>query len=130
MARNDEIKLNRAGAALQEADLSGRLLQTPVVVRTAVTADATGGATVSVPYDMKIIDVTVQCTAANASGTLTLRSGTTAITDAIACATNHAIDRAATIDDAQASIATTDNINLLANGAGDRGVVYILGMRE
>ena len=101
-----------------------------VVVRAAVAADATSGLSITIPVDMYITDVIVQCTAANASGTLTLRNSTTAITDAIACATNHAIDRAATIDDAQASIATTDSINVIANGAADRGVVYIIGMRS
>ena len=101
-----------------------------VVVRAAVAADATSGQSITIPVDMYITDVVVQCTATNASGTLTLRNSTTAITDAIACDTNHAIDRAATIDDAQASIATTDSINVIANGAADRGVVYITGMRS
>lgn len=101
-----------------------------VVIRAAVTADATSGQTITIPVGIIIADVVVQCTATNASGTLTLRNSTTAITDAIACDTNHAIDRAATIDDAQASIATTDSINVIANGAADRGTVYIYGIRS
>jgi hypothetical protein len=129
MARVDEQILDQADATVQKAKLADRLAATPVVVRAVVSADATGGQAVTIPYDMYLIDVIVQCNAANASGTLQLRNGTTAITDAIACATNHAVARAGTIDDAHEDILTTDSINLLANGAADRGTVYLIGMR-
>ena len=130
MARNDEVKLNQINATAQQADLAARLGAAPVVIKTTVDAAANSTAkTVTVPYDVYIVDVIVQCNATSSSGTLTLRTGTTAISDAIACATNHAVARAGTLDDAQTSIGPTDNINLIANGANDRGTVYIIGMR-
>lgn len=129
MARNDELRLNQ-NPFNQAGDLAGRLAQTPVVLKYAVTADATSALSITVPYDMEIYDVVVVCTTANASGTLTLRSGTNAITDAITCAVDKAVDRAATIDDAYASITTSTSLNVISNGAADRGILYIHGIRE
>lgn len=99
----------------------------PIAVSFAVTADATSGLSIAIPYDMLIIDVIVECTTANASGTLTLRKSTTAITDAIVCAVDKVITRAGTIDDAQSTILTTDSINVISNGAADRGKITIIG---
>ncbi len=100
---------------------------TPRVIRYAVTADATGALSITVPYNMIIMDVWVECTTANASGTLTLRKATTAITDAMICAVDKVVVRAGTIDDAQSTILTTDSINVISNGAADRGIITILG---
>jgi len=130
MARADELKLNQINATAQQADLATAMQNRMVVVRVVVDAAANSTAkTFTVPYDMYIVDVVVQCTAANASGTLTLRTGTTAISDGIACATNHAVDRAATLDDAQVTRTAGETLNLIANGANDRGVAYIYGIR-
>ena len=130
MARADENKLNRINATAQQADLTGRLGATPFVVRVAVDAAANSTAkTLTWPYDGYIVDVVVQSNATSSSGTLTLRTGTTAISDAIACATNHALARAGTLDDAQVDVSAGTTLNLIANGANDRGTVYITGMR-
>lgn len=130
MAREDEQKLNQINATAQKADLSGRMGATPFVVRVVVDAAANSTAkTLTWPYDGYLVDVVVQSNAASASGTLTLRKGTTAISDAIACATNHSIARAGTLDDAQVDISAGTDLNLIANGAGDRGTVYLFGMR-
>lgn len=129
MARVDEVMLDKMNAAAERGGLGDRLAATPVVIKKVVDANATSGLTVEIPYDVIIVDVVVQCTATNSSGTLQLRSGTTAITDAIDCDTNHAIDRAATIDDAETEIKTSDSINVISNGANDRGIMYIIGMR-
>jgi tRNA A37 threonylcarbamoyladenosine synthetase subunit TsaC/SUA5/YrdC len=112
---------------------------TPTVVsatlRTAkksITADATGGLAVSdIPVGAKIIDVHVVCTSANGSGTMTVKTGATvpaAITDAIDCTTDKAIDRAATIDDAY-NVVGADGVKVFSNGADDRGDVYIMYMK-
>ena len=97
-------------------------------VQYAVTADATSALSITIPYDMIIVDVIVECTTANASGTLTLRKSTTAITDAMICADDKVIVRAGTIDDAQSTILTTDSINVISNGAADRGKITIIGI--
>ena len=130
MAKNDLGILNNASAGNQAAkvgDLLGKGLYCErVVVDAAANATAK---TFTVDYDMYIVDVVVQSNATSSSGTLTLKNGTTAISDAITCAVNHAIDRAATLDDAQTAIAAGTELNLIAAGAGDRGTVYVIGYR-
>lgn len=129
MSVTDLDKLEKANANLQDAQMSTLMQAMPWVIEVPVTADATGGLTVTVPYDLKIFEVIVQCTSANASGTLTLRNGTTAITDAIVCAVDKVIVRAGTLDDAETTITTSESINVIANGAADRGIMYIVGLR-
>jgi hypothetical protein len=104
---------------------------TPVVICYDVVADAAGAAlqTIPTPFGFEILDVKVQCRAANGSGSLILKHGTTAVTDAIACTTDKAIARAGSIDDAQSTIAAGDVLTVTANGASDRGLVTIIGKR-
>lgn len=128
-------KINRINPDTQEAGLGSEVKilgdYAPVILTAAVTADATGagGKAITVPFAMEVLDVIVQCRAANGSGSLTLRKSTTAISDAIACSTDKAIARAGSIDDAQSTLAVGDALNVLANGAGDRGLVTIIGKR-
>lgn len=124
--------INQANPTNQELSLGDKLYDISnyglVAVRLAVTAAANvTAATVTIPVRMRIVDVIVQCTATSGSGTLTLRTGTTAISDAIVCAVNHTMGRAGTLDDAQVAIAAGATLNAIANGANDRGVVYIIG---
>ena len=101
-----------------------------VQISVAITADATAGLSVPLPkFAFEVLDVTVQCRATNASGTVTLRKSTTAISDAIVMATTKAITRAGTLDTAQSVIQPSDSINLKTNGAADRGLVTIWGRR-
>lgn len=113
----------------QGAALGTLLKGSPVIVKKAVTADATGELSITIPYDMEVVDVIVQCTAANASGSLTLKKGGTAVTDAIACVTDKVIARAGTIDDAYSTLYTTSTVTVDANGANDRGIMWIIGYR-
>ena len=69
------------------------------------------------------------CSSDLGSGTLTLRKATTAISDAMECATDKKVVYSASIDDAQSTLAAGDNVNIIANGANDRGVVTIIGIR-
>lgn len=91
-----------------------------------ITADATSGLAVSVPFDCTIVDVVVQCTTANASGTVTVSDGTNDITDAIVCAVDKTIVRAGTIDDAYSGLSEGDTLTFTTNGAADRGVVEVI----
>ena len=91
-----------------------------------ITADATAGKAIIVPYACEVIDVIAQARATNASGTATVRKATSAISDAVAMATNNAIDRATTINDANSQLVAGDNLNVITNGAADRGLVTIL----
>lgn len=102
---------------------------TPVCLEYEITADASSGLSVTVPFGIKIIDVTAIATATSASGTVKLTDGTNDITDAIAIATDTNIDRAATIDDAYNTVAANGTLKVVTNGANDRADVYIFGVR-
>jgi hypothetical protein len=93
-------------------------------VKTSITADATGGKDVDIPVGAKIIDVRVLCTSSNGSGTATVKTGSTTISNAIACVTNDALARAASLDTTYTTVGTA-GINIVTNGAADRGDVYI-----
>ena len=92
----------------------------------AITADATGGLAFSVPFDCVVVDAVVQCTAANASGTITVSDGTNDITDAMICAVDTTIVRAGTIDNAYSALSEGDSLTFTTNGAGDRGVCEVI----
>ena len=99
-----------------------------------VTADATAGlnAIASAPFKFEILDVTVQCRAANASATLKLQYALSDVTDGIACDTNSAISRAATIDDAYSIVEAGQDVVVLSVGgttANTRGKVTIIGQK-
>ena len=115
---------------LQAAALGTLIKGSPIIVKKAITADATGEVSVTIPYDMEVVDIVVQCTAANSGGTLTLKNGSTAISNAIICAVDTTITRAGTIDDSVSSLTTSSTVTIDANGAADRGIMWIIGYRS
>lgn len=127
-------KINNESPTFQEVALGDKLSElstgTPIFIDVAITADATSGQSVTIPYNFVLRDVIVQCTAANASGTATVRSGANAISDAIVMAVDTVITRAGTLDDTYTTITTSDSINVITNGAGDRGIVTLVGIRS
>ena len=114
---------------LQAAKLGTLIEGAPVVVKVVIDADYTGEKSVTIPYDMEVIDVVVQCTAANGNGKLTLKNGGHAVTDALTCAVDTTIVRAANIDDAYSTLYTTSTVTVDANGKADRGIMWIIGYR-
>ena len=100
-----------------------------VVLTKAITADATGEVAVDIPFAVEVIDVIVQARATVGGGTMTLKKGATAITNAIVCAVDTTITRAGTIDDAQSTLAAGDTVTIDAANAGDRALVSILCRR-
>lgn len=115
-----------------QATIAGVDISTPIYITYAVTADATGGLsifTANCPYPLIIDDVIVQCTTANAAGTLKLTDGTNDITDAMICAVDKVVVRAGTIDDAYSTLALNGTIKVVSNGAADRGKVTIVCRR-
>lgn len=129
MSITDLEALDKALPINQKVQISDLIQKILFTIPVTIAADATGGQTVTVPYDLKVIEIIVQCTAANGSGTLTLRQGTTAISDAMICAVDKVIVRAGTLDDDETTITTSESINVIANGASDRGIMYIIGLR-
>ena len=45
------------------------------------------------------------------------------------CAADKKVVYSASIDDAQSTLAAGDDVNIIANGAGDKGYVTIVGIR-
>lgn len=127
-------KLGNDNPTNQTVGLETALSYQNTIVRVNVNADAkTAAFSFVMPVSMYIADVVVQAQAAATDGTLTLRRSTTAISDAIACAVDHTLDRAATIDNAQAQTTAGETLNFLAAGTGAgegekaRALVYIYG---
>lgn len=101
----------------------------PLMLNFNVTADASSGLAITIPYSMYITDVIVQCRATVENGTIKLTNGASDITDTIACATDKALDHAASIDNSKALIDTTTVMKAVSSGATVRGLVSILGYR-
>lgn len=122
MPGNQNAKL---GQRIQELQAKGIVAQ-----QVAVTADATsGGKTFVAEYSGILVDATALCTASNASGSLTLRRSSTAITNAMAAVTVDLLARTTTVVNAQKAITKGETLNVVANGAGDRGVVTLFILR-
>jgi len=126
--------LNNSNPVNQKISLGDEVynnsVYSPVVLSAAITADATGGLSIDVPFNMTIYDVVVVATAASGSGTVTLRSSTNAISDAIACAVDTTVARAGTLDDTYTAVTSATSLNVITNGANDRGLVYVYGIRS
>lgn len=105
----------------------------PVVHRVAVTSTAAAGYDFVMPYAMNIAFMVVQAQATATTGTLQLRRSTTAISDAVVCATNHAVTYMSTCDDAQAATTVGETLNFISTGSDGteagkvRAIVYIVG---
>jgi len=95
----------------------------------SVIADATGEIAVPIPFACEVIDIIVQCRATNGAGTMTLKKGSSNISNAIVCATDTNITRATTIDDAYSTLKEGDAVSVDANGAADRGLITIIVRR-
>ncbi len=112
-------QINRLGTRLQEIQDSS-----PYVQKVTVDADATGGKAITADVAGEIVDAWAVCTVANASGTLTLRRSTNAISSAITCAVQDALSRTTSLVQAQKAVVQGEALNVVANGAADRGILY------
>lgn len=134
--RQQEI-INNDNPTFQEVSLGDKLQAMATYgmacVRVVVDDTAADGFNFTMPVAMNIADVVVQAQAAATLGTLQLRRETTAITDAMTCAVDHTIDRAASIDDAQATTTAGETLNFISTGSDTteagkvRAIVYIYG---
>lgn len=94
-----------------------------------IDADATGEKAVPIPFRCEVIDVIAQAKAAQSGGTVTLKKGTTAITDAMVFTVDKTITRAGTIDDSVSTLNEGDAVSVDCANAEDRGFVSILVRR-
>lgn len=95
------------------------------VITIDVTADASAGKTVALPFPIRIIDVVLIATATSALGTMKLTDGTHDITDAMACATLDTQARASTIDVTYSKL-YSGNIVAVGSAAAVRGTISII----
>lgn len=91
------------------------------------------------PFKFTIVDMVVECTGANAGGTIKLNNGDVAtpgtdITSAVICAvdqvTRSVSGSAGNINDAVQDIASGGKLSIIKNGAADSGRVSILCLRK
>lgn len=103
----------------------GVLVGIPVVTSGSVTADFD----VTLQEKFEVVDVTVRKDGAGAANTCTVKNGATAITDAIAAATDKAVTRAGTIDTASNVIAAGGTLRVtMTRAAGTvAGLVTVWG---
>ncbi len=104
--------------------------KTLFIQRIPVAVDASGGLNFTVEYSGELVDAWVVCTAANASGTLQIRRSTTALTTAMICAVIDVLVRNALILQSGKTLVAGETLNVKANGASDRGVVYMAVLRS
>lgn len=94
------------------------------IQKVTVAADASAGQNVIAEVSGEIVDAWATCTAANASGTATLRRSATAITSAIVAAVQDVTSRTTSIVQAQKAQVAGETLNVKANGAADRFILY------
>lgn len=106
------------------APKAGMLVQYLFRVADAATGD------IDIVVEDKFEVTNVECTkrgGAGAGNTMLVKNGANAISDAIACATDNAVTRAATIDDANSTIAAGGTLRLTATrAAGTRTCTVIV----
>jgi len=132
----EALAFDRSSPAAQNARVGSRAREAEAsalrVFELTVAADATGAPSFTLDPDnaVRILDAFARCTAANASGTLTLQdSAGTAITNAMTCAVDKAVGRATSLDPALCTVPAGGSVRVDANGAGDRGVVTVIAIR-
>ena len=127
---DDKRKINKACPVLRITKLGDNLIGAPIYLTASIAADATTTAvSFTVPIACEIVDIIVQARATSGSGTATVRKVTTAISDAMIMAVDTTIVRAGTINDAQSTLAAGDDVNVITNGAGDRGLITLVCRR-
>lgn len=131
------IKTTTSGGGVEDGEFATREFLELGMWKFTIANDATNGSDVvtlfnaNMPYKVQILDAWAIAQEAESSSTVQLTNGTTAITSTMATATNHAIARATTIDDATAVIAAGGTLAAVFAGGTDRPAsqIYILFAR-
>ena len=101
----------------------------PLVIDFEITADASSGLNIfdaNAPFKFEIIDIVAQARATVGGGcTITISDGTNTIADSINLATDKAIARVGSIDDAYSEIAASGTLKVATTDAAGRGLVSI-----
>lgn len=134
LSESEAQAVNRLMPGNMNAKLGDRVKElqekTLFIQRVPVTADASAGTDFTVEYSGELVDAWVVCTAANASGTLGIRRSTTALTTLMICAVIDVLTRNALVLQSGKTLTAGETLNVKANGAGDRGIVYLAVLRS
>ncbi len=125
-----ELDINEFGG-MKHIPKSGELFAITKNITTGSAAEAIF--TTNAPFAFEIVDVIIQPRGASTNGTMKITDGTSDITDAMTCAVDKTIDRAATIDDAKSTIAAGGSLVVVC--AGDTvgntiGLVTVIAIRS
>lgn len=114
-------------ATVEEAVALEAKLGVPFAIEYEIAADASSGVDIiaSVAQKFRVVDIVVEARATSGSGTVIVRNGTTGISAAIAMAADEAVARAADMVAAEATFEVGDVLNVITNGAADRGIVTL-----
>jgi hypothetical protein len=106
-------------------DVISGLLRTAKV---SITTGGNAGVAVDIPVGAEIMDVVVQCTRSNGSGSMQLKTNAlspVAISNAIAAVTEDVVARAGTLDMTYKYVGA-DGVAVFANAAADAADVFVV----
>jgi hypothetical protein len=128
------IQNSRLGARLKDA--VERIVVNENNSLVELTFEITTGAatiqTVSVPFDIEVLDVIIQPRGASTNGTMKLSNGTNDISNAMVTAVDKTMVRAGTIDNAYSLISSGGTLGIICAGdvvASTVGLITILARR-
>lgn len=110
------------------ADDSATAPQLEMIIPVTIPDAATGDIDIVVTDKFEVIGFTcIKRNGAGAANTMQLKNGATAVSDAVACATDNAVTNAATIDDASSTFAIGDTLRITATrAAGTRNAICLI----
>ncbi len=101
-----------------------------LVYRVNALAAATTVIVANLPFKVRLIDAWAVRTEAANAGTFKVTDGTNDITDAVVqAAVDEDVDRATQIDDARHEVAAGGTLEVVATGAGNAPIVYVMVIR-
>lgn len=106
----------------QLAHLAGQ----PIELELDIADVASDDYDVAVDESLELVDVTVIKNGASAGGTLTVKNGATAITDAIVAAVDKVVTRVGTIDRAQSTIPAGGTLRFSVNRGAGSGAMKVI----
>ena len=127
-------KLGTDLQSLEKGHIETSYARFPIAIVYQVT---TGSSSINIynatmPWAFEIVDVIIQCQGTSTNGTLKITNGTQDITDAMTCAVDNTMDRAATIDNAYSTLAADDTLEIVCAGdvvGSTKALVTIIGYR-
>ena len=104
----------------------------PILIVYDIPSDGSGGLNIfnaNAPFKFQIHDVAIIAKSSILNGTVTIRNGTNAITDAIEMDTDTMVSRAGTINKVYSTINAGDTLSFITINATDRGLIVISAAR-